>query len=420
MSRLTPRALSPTAAYALVAAVIGLALFASATPSPLYEVYRAEWGFSPFVLTLVYAVYAFGVLAALLLVGRISDEVGRRPVLVAALTALLAATALFLVADSLAWLFAARALQGLATGTALGAASAALLDLHPRRDSHSAGLVNGVVSAAGMGTGALISSLLVEYGPIPQKLPYLVLMTVFGVLLVGALLMHEPVEERQPLRIRPQRPYVPPAIRGAFLLAGLGVLASWSIGGLYLSLGPELAGELLHTHSAVAGGIAALCLAVPGGLAQIAFQHVVAWRLTAYGALTLAVGMGLIVASLSFDSAAIFLSATAITGVGFGSAFLGGLRSLTAVLPEHHRAEVMSAFYVVAYASISIPAVAAGIVVSSWGLLPTFRVFGILVIGVALVVSLGAARTRPRREPADAEPQRSCPKAASTVGVETR
>src|SRR6478736_7300189 len=114
--RTARRTLSPRLAYAHVAAVIGLALFASGTPSALYGTYRELWGFSPFVLTLIYSVYAFGVLAALLLAGRLSDEVGRRPVLLVALGTLLVASATFMFADSVTWLFAARALQGAATG----------------------------------------------------------------------------------------------------------------------------------------------------------------------------------------------------------------------------------------------------------------------------------------------------------------
>src|SRR3954462_4528681 len=128
------RTLSPRLAYALAGAVIGLALFASITPSPLYGIYSQLWGFSPVVLTLIYGTYAFGVLATLILAGRISDEVGRRPVLLVALGTLLVTTILYMLAQSVAWLFVARGLQGLATGLALGAASAALLDLHPRRD----------------------------------------------------------------------------------------------------------------------------------------------------------------------------------------------------------------------------------------------------------------------------------------------
>src|SRR5437588_11815181 len=156
------RTLSQTRAYTLSAAIIGAALFASATPSPLYQTYARLWDFSSVLLTLVYATYAIGVLAALLLAGRASDVAGRRPVLAIALSALLAATVLYMVAESVAWLFAARAVQGLATGLALGTASAGLLDFHPRQDPEGVALTNGVVSAAGLGLGALASSAVVQ------------------------------------------------------------------------------------------------------------------------------------------------------------------------------------------------------------------------------------------------------------------
>ena len=138
-------------------ASIGLGLFASVTPSPLYGTYSALWHFSPLTLTLIYATYAFGVLASLLLAGGVSDDVGRRPVLLAALGALMASTVLFLLADSAAWLFVARGIQGLATGAALSAASAALLDLHPRRDPAGVGLANATAAAGGLGLGVLVS-----------------------------------------------------------------------------------------------------------------------------------------------------------------------------------------------------------------------------------------------------------------------
>jgi MFS family permease len=143
------RMLAPRAAYALAALIVGLALFASGVPSALYGIYRELWGFSALVLTLVYAIYAFGVLTTLILAGRLSDDVGRRPVLVVALGVLMGSTALFIAADSVVWLFVARAIQGLATGAILSAGSAALLDLHPRRDPVSVSLANGSPARAG-------------------------------------------------------------------------------------------------------------------------------------------------------------------------------------------------------------------------------------------------------------------------------
>src|SRR5262249_37625826 len=143
----SPHRLSVPVAFALVGGIITLALFASATPTPLYDDYAALWHFSTVTLTTIYATYAVGVLTALLLIRRLSDEVGRRPVLVGALIALSASTVAYMAAESVAWLYAARAIQGLATGAVLGAAGAALLDLEPHGDARNAALVNGVGSA---------------------------------------------------------------------------------------------------------------------------------------------------------------------------------------------------------------------------------------------------------------------------------
>ncbi|MDO8211240.1 MFS transporter [Conexibacter sp. CPCC 206217] len=389
-----PRRLTGTPAFALVAAVIGLALAASATPTPLYGVYQQEWGFSTITLTLVYAVYTVGVLAALLVAGSISDQVGRRPVLFAALTGLIASTVVFAFADSVAWLFAARLVQGLFTGVALGAAGAAMIDLHPRADHRRVGLVNGTVSAAGLGVGSIVSAALVQYGPAPEVLPYVLLGVLFAAALTATFFLPEPIRERSRLALHLQRPQIPPAVRGAFLLSSLAVLASWSIGGIYLSIGPRLASEMLDTQNHLAGGLAILALTLPAVLTQLRFHALDPHTAASAGAATLGVGMALIVASLSTGSAVFFLAASAVAGAGWGAAFLGALRSLTAVIPPQHRAEVMSAFYVVAYLSLGVPAIVAGVVATHLSLDDTFRIFGALVVVLAATVSVLAARVR--------------------------
>ena len=330
----SPRTLSPRIAYALAGAIIGLALFASGTPSPIYGIYRELWGFSPLVLTLVYATYAFGVLTALLLAGRVSDDVGRRPVLLAAIGTLMATTVIFMVADSVAWLFVARGLQGLATGAALGAASAALLDLHPRRDPAGVGLTNGVVSAGGMGLGVLVSAAFVEFLPAPRVLPYLALFVLFAIALEGVWRMPEPVTERSRPRLRPQWPSVPRAIRGPFVLAALGVMSSWSIGGLFLSLGPQLSGDLFHTTNHLVAGAGVFALAGSAALAQIVLGRTPAWAGAAAGSVALSSGMVLIVIASSTDSSVVFLTGAIIGGAGFGVAFLGALRALWGAHPQ--------------------------------------------------------------------------------------
>jgi predicted MFS family arabinose efflux permease len=392
----TRRSLSPRLSFLLAAVVIGLALFASGTPSPLYTTYRELWGFSPLVLTLVYATYAFGVLTTLILAGRVSDEVGRRPVLLASLTALIGASVLFMLADSVAWLFVARGIQGLATGLALSAASAALLDLHPTRDPIGVGLTNGVASAAGLGLGVLVSALLIEVLPAPRVLPYVALLVLFAVALAGVARMPEPVAGRSRPRLTPQRPGVPAVVRGPFALAALALLSSWSVAGLFLSLGPQLSASLFHTTDHLVAGLGIFALAASAAASQVLFGRAAPWLGATLGSIALATGLLLIVLSAATDSSGVYLAGAIVGGGGFGVAFLGGLRVLSAAIPPAHRAEVMSAFYVVAYASLSVPAILAGVVVTPLGLEATFEVFGSVIAGLALVLAAMAWRTRPQ------------------------
>ncbi len=389
--------LSNPTAYALAAGVIGLGLFASVTPSPLYRTYSILWHFSPLTLTLIYATYAFGVLVALLFAGGVSDDVGRRPVLLVALSGLVGSTVLFLLADSAAWLFAARGLQGLATGAALGAASASLLDLHPRRDPAGVGLTNAAAAAAGIGLGILVSSSLVQVGWQPRALPFLVLLALVGTALVGAYLMPEPVHGRSRPRLTIQAPRVPQVVRGPFLLAALAVLSSWSIGALFFSLGPQLAGHLFHTTNVIAAGSGIVALAAAAVVAQLATGRLAPWIATSTGSIALAAGMLMIVTAARDGSGALYLAGSIVGGVGFGAAFLGGLRALVAAIPSEHRASVLSAFYIAAYASLSVPAVLAGVVVTYISLAATFEIFGTVVAAIALIVAFQAWRTNPAR-----------------------
>src|ERR1700751_671776 len=282
-------------AYLLAASVIGVGLFASVTPSPLYHAYSVLWRFSPLTLTLIYATYAFGVLTSLLLFGAVSDDVGRRPVLLGALGALMAATVLFMLADSAAWLFIARGVQGLATGAALSAASASLLDLHPRRDPAGVGLTNATAAVAGLGLGALVSSLLVEIGWEPRVLPYAVLLGLLAIIFAGAYWIPEPVQHRTGLRVRVERPKIPAVVRRPFVLAALAVLSSWSIGALFFSLGPQLALPLFRSTDVIVSTTGLVALAGSAVVAQLLTVRTAPWMATSVGSIALAAGMVLIV-----------------------------------------------------------------------------------------------------------------------------
>jgi MFS family permease len=337
----------------------------------------------------------FGVLASLLLVGRVSDQVGRRPVLLAALGTLMVSTVLFMLAGSVAWLFVARGLQGLATGAAVSAAGAALVDLHPRHDPAGVGLANGVASAAGLGLGALTSSALVQLGWAPRVLPFVLLLVLFATAFAGAYWMPEPVTDRRRFHLTFQRPSIPRSVRRPFLLASLAVISSWSIGGLFFSLGPGLSAHLFDTSNVIVSATGIVAVGGAGALAQLLLGRTAPWLGASGGSIALAAGMALIVTAAATDSSATYLIGSILGGVGFGIAFLGGLRTLVAAIPPEHRAAVLSAFYVVAYLSGSVPAVLAGLVVGRLGLEPTFEIFGSVVAVIALVLAFEAWRTRP-------------------------
>jgi predicted MFS family arabinose efflux permease len=141
-------------------------------------------------------------------------------------------------------------------------------------------------------------------------------------------------------------------------------------------------------------------LAGSAAAAQLTFGRTAPWAGAAGGSIALSAGMILLVVATATDSTLIYLAGAVIGGAGFGVAFLGALRALSAVIPADQRAAVMSAFYVAAYAALSLPAIAGGVVVGSLGLRPTFELFGITVAGLALVVAFLASRTRPRTHPA--------------------
>ncbi len=397
----TRRTLSQPVAYALSAAIIGFALFASATPSPLYATYSRLWGFSPVVLTMVYATYAVGVLVALLLAGRASDVAGRRPVLLIALGALMAASVLYILAASVVWLFAARALQGLATGLALGTASAGLLDFHPRRDPDAVGLTNGSVSAGGLGLGALLSAAAVQFLPAPRVVPYAVTLAMFAVAFAGVLLMPEPITDRAPLRLTPQRPRIPAQVRRPFVLAALAVASAYSIGGLFFALGPQLSAQVFATGNHLLTALSLVLLAGVGSVAQLAYGRRPAWAGTAGGSAALALGVGLIALAAADKAPAALVIGSAVGGAGFGVAFLGALRNLSAVIPPDDRAGVMSAFFLVAYSALSVPAVLGGLAVTQLSLSSTFTIFGAAVGALALFVAIQAWLARPRPYPAE-------------------
>src|SRR5207244_3605142 len=267
-------------------------------------------------------VYALALLSARWTTGRLSYHLGRRPVVLLALVVQIGSMVAFLAARSVGMLFAARVLQGLGTGLATGALSAWLLDLQPPDNPRLGSLVASVAPVAGLAAGALVSGLLVQYGPDPLHLVFSLLCAVYA-LAFAAMPVIADVANRTPGWLQSMRPQigVPPAARSLFAASAPALIATWALGGLYLSLGPSLALSLLKSDSSLAGAgvIVALmgAVAVAATLVRAADARVIVIR----ASLVLVVGVGITELSVALGSAVGLYAGSVLAGLGFGPAF---------------------------------------------------------------------------------------------------
>ncbi|APC18078.1 MFS transporter [Pseudomonas frederiksbergensis] len=367
-------------------------LAASSAPTPLYYLYQQALQFSPATLTLIFGVYALSLLAALLTVGSLSDHLGRKPVIFAALLLEMLAMLLFVNADSVAWLIAARVLQGFATGMATSVLGAALLDT----DRQQGPLVNSVAPLLGMACGALGSGVLAEYAPQPLQLAYWVL---FGLFLLQALYVWRLPESvsRQPGAWASLRPtlHVPPRARRALWLALPVDVAVWAVGGFFLSLAPSLVRAATGSTSNLIGGSLVAVLTVSGALMIFSLRNRPADKALRLGASLLAIGIALILTAVHNASLPLFFFATLVAGSGFGAGFLGALRSVLPLALPHERAGLMSAFYVLSYLAFCLPSLAAGNLTRTFGLIATTDGYGAVLIVLSLGALLELMRQRP-------------------------
>ncbi|HEX2547938.1 MAG TPA: MFS transporter [Ramlibacter sp.] len=379
-------------------------LAASSVPSPLYAIYRSIWGFSPLMLTVVFASYAIALLLALVVFGGLSDFRGRREVIVGAVLLEMLALVLFWQADSVGWLLAARIVQGVATGIATSAIGAGLLDLHRERGP----LINSVAPMVGLGVGALAAGLLVQFAPAPTRLVFDVLLLVFALQLVAAFFLPE-TAARRPGALRSLAPLIAIPLQARPTLRRVLPVntAQWALGGFYFSLGPTLARAVTGNDSALVGGVLLGVLALASASAVALGRHLPPRRTVRLGAAGLVLGVLGTLAGVHWSWAAVALGGTVVSGTGFGLAFSGSLRSLVPLAQPHQRASLMAAFLVASYLAFSIPAIVAGLLTSHFGLHTTALAYGLgvaVLAAAALAASPGPASAPAARKALDGGP----------------
>jgi predicted MFS family arabinose efflux permease len=382
----------------IAAAAFLLNMAFSAVPTPLYSLYAQRDGFSTVTITLIYAVYALGVIGSLFLGGHVSDMVGRKAVFVPALLINVASAGIFLLAPSLGGLIVARIISGVSIGLTTATATAYLAELHLGARSGKPGSRAQIVATAanlgGIGFGPLVAGWLAQYAPHPLQLPYIVVGGALAVLAVLVALSPEtPLVEVPRPRYRPQRMAVPRAARSTFFAATLVALSTFAIFGVFTSLVPSFLAEAMGEPSKAIAGTIVFAAFAAGALAQILFSRWQSSAMLVRSIPILVVGLAVFIAGVFLASAVVFLVGGIVTGAGAGLAFRAAMVIAAGTASAESRAEVLAGFFVGGYIGLSVPVIGLGLASLQWPVRYVMLVF----VALALAVIVGSVASIVRR-----------------------
>ena len=379
------RALGRSTGFVLIAYAFLVTMLGTTLPTPLYPLFEQRYSFGELLVTVIFAIYAFGVIAGLLAFGALSDELGRKPLLVLGLLFSAASALLFLFAHSLGPIYAGRVISGLSAGIFTGTATATLVDLAPGDRRRLATLVAVVVNLGGLGCGTLLAGLLADYCRSPLRLPFLVDLGLLVPALVGVLLTPETVE-RQRFRFQLQRLAVPPEVRGVFVRGATGGFAGFAVSGVFSSVAPVFLGKVLgHTSHALAG-LLVFVLFVTSILGQVGVRQLSDRAALVAGCGLLALGAGLLALTLSIDALAALFASASVAGLGQGLVIGAGLAAINQRAPVERRGETASAFFVVLYVGLSLPVIGVGVAAHAFALRSAGIAFSAAVAALVLAV----------------------------------
>ena len=378
-------------AFWIVAYAFVVVLLSSTLPTPLYVVYQRLWHFSSTTLSLIFVTYMLGAMFALLWFGRLSDQIGRRRVLLSSLMLATCGAVLFVLAQNIAWLFAARLLTGIAVGPALGTATAALVELYPGKDTRFAALVGTASSTISFALGPLLAGLLVQYMPLPTHLVFFIYLALLAFALFFTRAIPETVQVgKVRWSLRPQRLSVPEEIRSSFVLAAITLFCVFGTIGLFTALAPSLVINLLHMRNlAVSGSIVALIFAAMLS-AQLSLSRLPIRQAIATGMILLIIGLCLMLLAFAEQSLFLILLSTAFLGFGLGLSYVGSLALVNRIAPPLSRAEVLSSYFVVGYVGSVLSGLGVGIAIDSIGSFAAIATFVVVIGLLSLIMMIDA------------------------------
>jgi MFS family permease len=388
--------LRPAASFAAMTAAFAAFFIAAGAPTPLLPIYEAHWNFPASMVTVAFGVYAIALLLTLLIIGSLSDHIGRRPLLIGALALELVSMLMFLVSPSITWIIAARIIQGIATAAATSSFSAAILELAPDKRKHLAGVITGLAPAAGIGGGALFSGVIAQFSSSAAATVWITLAAVMLVALVFAIFTPE-TATRKPGAVASLRPQVsvPPAARSMFAVTLPSLIAAWLVSALFLGLIPTILRLKFGIDSPAVSGLAAFAEQGAGGAVAVALSTMKPQRLVFAGGFFIVAGIGLFIASITATSLPLLWTGAVVGGAGLGGAFTGTIRSLVPLAEAHERAGLFSAIYLVSYVTFGVPVIVAGLFLSTIGVTAIALTFGaVTVVAAAAGVATQLATAR--------------------------
>jgi MFS family permease len=372
------------AAFWLLTFVFAATMLGTTLPTPLYDIYQAQWHFSAAIVTVTFAVYAAGVLLTLLLTGRASDQAGRKPVLAAALGCSALSTVVFVLAPNVGVLMAGRILSGFSAGLMTGTATATLTELIPASAARRASLVATAANMGGLGLGPLIAGLFAQYGPHPTVLVFQVYLAVLAVAGLCLFLVPETVSPRRRPVIRFAGLGIPERGRGEFVAAGGAGFAAFSLLGLFAGLAPTFVASVLHEPNHAVQGAVVFGLLAVGTVTQRVLSRFGSRRVMMAGLGLFLAALPLIVVALAAASMTLFLAGTVVGGVAVGAVFLGSLATANRLAPPGQHGRTVSTFFVLCYAGLIIPVVSVGVATLFTGDFPAVLAFSILLAALSL------------------------------------
>jgi MFS family permease len=383
---------SRNAGFVLVAYAFLITMIGTTLPTPLYPLFEQRYSFGELMVTVIFAVYAFGVIAGLLVFGNLSDEIGRKPVLLLGLAFSAASALLFVFAGSLTPIFLGRIVSGLSAGIFTGTATAALVDLAPGGRRRLASFVAVIVNLGGLGLGTLLAGLLADYCSSPLRLPFIVDLGLLAPAVVGLLVVPETVQRRR-FRLRFQRLSVPSEVRGVFVRGATAGFGSFAVAGVFSSVAPVFLGQILGRMSHALAGSIVFILFSSSIVGQILVSRLSDRRALILGCSLLAGGVGLLALALGIESLAALIASASVVGLGQGLVIGAGLAAINQRAPVERRGETASSFFVVMYVGLSVPVIGVGVAAHAFSLRTAGIAFSAAVAALVLAVLVSLVRS---------------------------